>query len=146
MQIGEDARDFIERLLQKNPQERLGFQNDAEDLKRHKFFKRIDWLKLKSKKIPTPMKPALSGEDDVSQFSVDFTNELPVDREVEPPAAKNAANYFRGYSFVAPQWCRSPVQEISTVERPEPTSRPKLDEVLMPIKNVSFEDLSSKYN
>lgn len=138
LQIGNDARDFIEKLLQKNPKDRLGFRNDAEDLKKHKFFKRIDWAKLKNRiHNKAPMIPPLSGEDDVSQFSEDFTKQSPEDKDVEAPAARNAANYFRGYSFVAPQWRRNPVQEVTLVDRPEPSSRPKVDEVLMTQKLVS---------
>lgn len=92
---------------------------------------------MKKRTYKAPMAPRLSGEDDVSQFSADFTKQAPEDKEVDPPAAKNAENYFKGYSFVAAQWRRNPVQELPPVDRAEPTTRPKLEDVLMTQKVVS---------
>lgn len=98
---------------------------------------------LKKRGYKTPMQPTLEGEDDVRQFSTDFTNVEPEDKDVDPPAAKNAHNYFRGYSFVAPEWRSRSAQEVPPVDRPEPTSRPKLEEVLSAQKNVSCAMLYS---
>lgn len=85
------------KLLEKNPTKRLGFKEDAEELKRHKFFKKINWKKLKEKASKAPMVPKVDGEDDVRQFSEDFTKETitPEDDGVPLPHA-NAANLFRG--------------------------------------------------
>jgi len=38
-----DARQIILLLLNRNPQKRLGAQNDAEEVKAHEFFACIDW-------------------------------------------------------------------------------------------------------
>jgi serine/threonine protein kinase len=40
------ARDLITKLLNRNPKKRLGTFGGAEELKRHPFFKVIDWQKL----------------------------------------------------------------------------------------------------
>ena len=42
-------RGFIERLLRKNPQERLG--NGFEELKENNFFSNTDWKKILKKEI-----------------------------------------------------------------------------------------------
>ena len=40
------AKDIILRLLNRNPKKRLGTISGAEEIKKHPFFKNIDWVKL----------------------------------------------------------------------------------------------------
>jgi serine/threonine protein kinase len=49
------AVDFIKRLLTVDPKERLGCNEDAEELKRHPWFSDIDWAKIVKKEYPGPM-------------------------------------------------------------------------------------------
>lgn len=52
--------DFISKLLVKDPRKRLGGgEEDAKELKRHSFFKTLDWDKLARKEIPAPFKPMI---------------------------------------------------------------------------------------
>lgn len=99
LQIAKPAKDLIVKLLEKTPSRRLGFQNDAEDLKSHEFFKSIDWLQLKKKTQKAPIVPQLRDSEDVSQFAEDFTKQKPEDLPAEKPTQSNAANYFRGEIF-----------------------------------------------
>lgn len=58
--LGKDVADFIQKLLVKDPRKRLGGgEEDAKELKRHPFFKSIDWNLLAQKKIPSPFKPVI---------------------------------------------------------------------------------------
>lgn len=62
--FGEDisplARDILSKLLNRDPNQRLG-NNGAEEIKRHPFFsKNIDFHKLLQKKIQPPFKPTVS--------------------------------------------------------------------------------------
>lgn len=43
-------------LLQKDPEKRLGAKNDAEDIKKHPFFAKINWEDVYNKryKLPKP--------------------------------------------------------------------------------------------
>ena len=52
----EDSRDFINRLLQRRPVKRLGY-NGIKELKNHSWLKDIDWDILKKKKIRAPFIP-----------------------------------------------------------------------------------------
>lgn len=127
------------KLLQKVPSKRLGYKNDAADLKVHPFFKNINWKKLTKKEIETPMTPDLKGEDDVSYFSEEFTKKEAVDSPCPAPTAKDAANYFRGYSFVAPQWRKTDPHDTvlpPSLERRVQINRPSIVDVLKS-KNVS---------
>lgn len=58
--LGEDVADFISKLLVKDPRQRLGGgEEDAKELKRHPFFKNLDWNALARKEIPAPFKPVI---------------------------------------------------------------------------------------
>ena len=96
------VQDFIRRLLVKDPRKRLGGgPGDAMELKRHLFFKDLNWHALANKQIPAPFIPKISGELDVSNFAEEFTSMLPVDPDA--PAALTSVEWgddlFRGYSF-----------------------------------------------
>lgn len=52
----EAARDLLKKLLNRNPEERLGSKG-AEYIKAHPFFDRIDWRKLLSRKYEPAFKP-----------------------------------------------------------------------------------------
>lgn len=89
---------MILKLLEKDPRKRLGYRDDAAELKKHKFFRNIDWNILTQKRYHEPMKPSLENKFDVSQFSEDFTNQPAVDGPAEsgPLVAPNGHNFFRG--------------------------------------------------
>ena len=97
-----DVKDFILKLLVKDPKKRLGGGvTDAVEVKSHRFFSpSINWDDLLRKNIPAPFIPRISTAMDVSNFSEEFTNMPAVDSpSVAPP---NVENVFLGYSFVAP--------------------------------------------
>ncbi|XP_050311724.1 ribosomal protein S6 kinase alpha-5-like isoform X2 [Anthonomus grandis grandis] len=100
--LGKEVKDFINQLLMKNPRKRLGGgEEDARELKRHPFFKGLNWEKLANKEIPAPFVPVITSELDVSNFSDEFTTMPPTDSPaVVPPT--NYDKLFKGYSYVAP--------------------------------------------
>lgn len=95
---------MILKLLEKDPRKRLGYHNDAQELKKHKFFRHIDWNILTKKQYHAPMEPTVVDKFDVSQFSEDFTNQPAVDGPAEsgPLTASNGQNFFKGkQSYIA---------------------------------------------
>lgn len=71
-----------------------GNDPDADQIKSHRFFRNLDWKKLSNKEIPAPLKPKLRNELDTSNFSDEFTKQLPT---VSPsPAPANHERLFRG--------------------------------------------------
>jgi len=58
--------DIIEKLLSKNPTNRLGAQNDVHEVLSHPWFADLNIADLEAQKIPPPLKP------DVKQGQVDF--------------------------------------------------------------------------
>lgn len=71
-QIDEDARDMIERLLQKDVNKRM---YAAYELKRHPFFKDIDWDLMASKQFKAPIIKNYADKYDTKSFDTEFTNE-----------------------------------------------------------------------
>lgn len=54
-EVSIDATNFIARLLNRNPMERLGAgPGDAEELKTHPFFKSVKWEDVINKRLKPP--------------------------------------------------------------------------------------------
>jgi serine/threonine protein kinase len=92
--LSPDAADFISKLLVKDPKQRLGGGEDGvEELKRHPFFKGINWCSLAQRKYVAPFVPNDGNElDDIEvsdEFSLMNLADLP----------RNLKKTFRGYSY-----------------------------------------------
>ncbi|KAI4873313.1 hypothetical protein NFI96_029065 [Prochilodus magdalenae] len=91
--MGPLAKDIIQRLLIKNPKERLGSGPSGAQNK-------INWEDLAAKKVPALFKPVIRDELDVSNFAEEFTE---MDPTYSPAALpQNCDRIFKGYSFIAP--------------------------------------------
>ncbi|XP_059145351.1 ribosomal protein S6 kinase alpha-5-like, partial [Physella acuta] len=94
-----EVKDLIQKLLTKDPTKRLGSRN-AEEVKRHPFFKTLNWDDLAQKKVPAPFVPSIRHEMDLSNFSEEFTR---MDATESPAIIPNMGEkLFKGYSYVAP--------------------------------------------
>ncbi|KIS72184.1 putative serine/threonine protein kinase [Mycosarcoma maydis] len=71
--IGDDGKQFVKGLLNRNPRHRLGAQRDAQDLKEHPFFKDIDFDALSKKQLTPPFKPLVESDESVANFDPEFT-------------------------------------------------------------------------
>ncbi|XP_022216069.2 chromosomal serine/threonine-protein kinase JIL-1-like [Drosophila obscura] len=125
--VSPSGRDFVLCMLEINEKRRLGGNDrEANKIKEHPWFNHINWQLLLAKTYPTPCKPPLSGEEDVQNFSVEFTDMPAVDEESEE--IPDTIKVFRGYTYVAPQhldeirrakqvhieYCHPEVNEIPT--------------------------------
>jgi serine/threonine protein kinase len=74
------GKDFVLRLLNRDPSTRLGTAGGALELQQHPFFFGLDWTELREKKTPVPIKPCKNvAENSTSthNFAEHFTR-LPV--------------------------------------------------------------------
>ncbi|KAF4662179.1 hypothetical protein FOL47_006380 [Perkinsus chesapeaki] len=63
------ARDLVKHLLTRDRTKRYGCLKDGvEDIKRHKWFKGIDWTAAANRELPAPFIPQVRGPDDTSMF------------------------------------------------------------------------------
>jgi serine/threonine protein kinase len=69
IKMSDECKDFITKLLEKDPAGRLGSKDGIEEVMRHPFFADLNLDDLVGKRIEAPFKPKLS-EDvlDVSNF------------------------------------------------------------------------------
>ncbi|XP_016334699.1 serine/threonine-protein kinase N2-like [Sinocyclocheilus anshuiensis] len=97
----------MRRLLRRNPERRLGAgKRDAEDVKKHLFFRNIDWDGLLAKKVKPPFVPTIQSSIDVSNFDDEFTSEAPVltpPREPRP-LTQDVQDLFADFDYIA-DWC-----------------------------------------
>lgn len=75
VQLSEDAKDLIRKLLDRKVQTRLGSQTGIEEIKKHPFFATIDFNMILQKKYPAPFIPNLNDQTDVQYFDEEFTSE-----------------------------------------------------------------------
>ncbi|TKS84055.1 Serine/threonine-protein kinase N1 [Collichthys lucidus] len=77
--LSPESVSLIQKLLQKNPELRLGGgKEDASPIKRHRFFQPMDWDALLAKKLKPPFLPNIKAAKDVSNFDEEFTRLKPV--------------------------------------------------------------------
>ncbi|KAH0543469.1 hypothetical protein FGG08_002234 [Glutinoglossum americanum] len=99
-----DAKDLLTRLLRKEPNKRLGgnMPKDLQTIKKHRFFRKVDWKALERREVEPPIKPLITDPELAENFSKDFT-----DLAVSPVAMHRPNNStgetdpFGGFSYVA---------------------------------------------
>lgn len=85
--VDEYAKDIIKRLITADTTMRLGcLAKGADDIKRHKFFRGVDWNALHSRRIQAPIVPQVSSPLDTHFFEV-----YPEDDDVGPCPTFTAA-------------------------------------------------------
>nr|XP_023416941.1 serine/threonine-protein kinase N2 isoform X2 [Cavia porcellus] len=105
--LSTEAISIMRRLLRRNPERRLGAgEKDAEDVKKHPFFRLIDWSALMDKKVKPPFVPTIRGREDVSNFDDEFTSEAPILTPPREPRvlSEEEQEMFRDFDYIA-DWC-----------------------------------------
>ncbi|XP_038820169.1 serine/threonine-protein kinase N2 [Salvelinus namaycush] len=105
--LSTEAISIMRRLLRRSPERRLGAgERDAEEVKKHLFFRNMDWNGLLSKKVKPPFVPTIQDSNDVSNFDNEFTSEAPILTPPREPRAlsKNEQDMFSDFDYIA-DWC-----------------------------------------
>lgn len=99
--LSSEAHSMLKGLLTKEASKRLGSgPTGSEEIKRHKWFKPINWKKLEAREIQPSFRPEVAGKHCVANFEKRWTD-MPVD--LSPAASPNAGgNPFTGFSYVRP--------------------------------------------
>jgi serine/threonine protein kinase len=108
--LGPDAKDLFTRLLRKDPTKRLGYNmpKDLATIKKHRFFRKIDWKRLAARQLEPPIQPLITDPELAENFSSEFTDLClsPVvsrfDDEMWSGGGRSSSDPFNGFSFVAP--------------------------------------------
>ena len=101
--IEEQAKDLISKLLEIDPNKRLGCEeNGWEDVKKHPFFNGVDWDEAKEKKLKPPFIPQVANEEDIKYFEKTFTDE-PVTNDKGGALYQDEEEYeenYNGFTYV----------------------------------------------
>lgn len=94
---------MLRKLLKRQPVQRLGAGvEDAELIKRHPFFRHVNWAEIIAQRVEPPIKPVLTSDDDASLFDTRFTKQTPIDSPDESMLSESANQVFLGFTYVAP--------------------------------------------
>lgn len=105
--LSTEAISIMRRLLRRNPERRLGAgEKDAEEVKKHPFFRNVDWAALLAKKTRPPFIPTIKGREDVSNFDDEFTSEAPILTPPRDPRVLTLPeqDLFMDFDYIA-DWC-----------------------------------------
>eukprot|EP00761_Pharyngomonas_kirbyi_P012459 gb/GECH01012486.1/.p1 GENE.gb/GECH01012486.1/~~gb/GECH01012486.1/.p1 ORF type:complete len:482 (+),score=103.06 gb/GECH01012486.1/:1-1446(+) len=94
--VSPEAQSLLRGLLERNASDRLGCQS-FEDIKKHEFFRNIDWDALYNRKLTPPFVPQLTSEEDHSYFDEEFTQERARDSFAQAPAKDR--DDFDGFTY-----------------------------------------------
>jgi serine/threonine protein kinase len=100
-EISSDAKDLITKLLNRNPNERLGSgPGDYREIQQHRFFAPLNWDDVMNRTITPEWTPYLGEETDVSNFDRQFTTEVPPPNGRESPCHVDPSTQsaFRGFT------------------------------------------------
>lgn len=76
-QLDFTSKDLIKKLLVVDRTRRLGnMKNGAEDIKRHRWFRGVEWESVPQRKLKPPIVPKLSSDGDISNFETYPEGEL----------------------------------------------------------------------
>ncbi|GMM31872.1 hypothetical protein DAMA08_046170 [Martiniozyma asiatica (nom. inval.)] len=76
------ARQFLQKLLNKNADKRLNLDDNAafESIKSDPFFRKIDWVAIESQRCVPPIRPVIVDPESAENFDDEFTS-----MEITPP-------------------------------------------------------------
>jgi len=90
------------QLLTRDPARRLGAgESDAEEIKRHLFFKDVSFDDVYHRRIPPPYFPTIGNATDTSNFDQEFTREQPTLTPVHTQLSAADQQEFAGFSWVS---------------------------------------------
>ncbi|XP_023248587.1 cAMP-dependent protein kinase catalytic subunit PRKX isoform X2 [Copidosoma floridanum] len=88
------AKDLVKKLLITDRTKRLGnMRQGAEDVKRHRWFKLVDWIQVPHRALVPPICPKLKTSDDASCFD-DYPE---IDWRSQPPLSSDQLELFQEF-------------------------------------------------
>lgn len=100
--ISESSISCVKMLLERDPLKRLGMKSSPYGrIRKHPFFIKIDWQRLKNRQVEPPFVPTCKSPLDVSNFDSDFVNESPRLSQIDGKLLKTIdGEIFNGFSFI----------------------------------------------
>ena len=97
-----DVMNLIKSLLDRTQDKRLGAGPDGtQNVRKHAFFKTVDWSKIEVRGVMPPFRPTVQGEMCVACFDEQWTMKEAVDSAAGTPGSDDR-DVFHGFSFTSP--------------------------------------------
>lgn len=98
--VSEEARDLLRKLLTLNPAARLGSRDDGSEVRRHLFFRHVDWQMVTFREIFPPIRPCQTDDtiEEATNFDIEFTR-ISIG---SIDSASGVFDDFTGFNFEAP--------------------------------------------
>lgn len=98
--LSNDAKEFLRKLLQVNPQKRVDLDDEIQFKKimQHRFFRTVDWKTLNDTNIIPPIVPVITDPVLAENFDDEFTN-MPFTPPDKSPLDEDILQ-VKGFSFV----------------------------------------------
>jgi serine/threonine protein kinase len=91
-----NVKDLIKRLLTADRTKRIGnLKGGADDIKKHKWFKGLDWTQLVQKQILAPIIPQITHPGDTRNF--EKYPEIDLEEEMKPSGVDPFKNLFKDF-------------------------------------------------
>ncbi|OMP10177.1 hypothetical protein COLO4_04757 [Corchorus olitorius] len=99
--LSSEAHSLLKGLLNKDASKRLGSgPTGGEEIKRHKWFKPVNWKKLEARQIQPCFRPEVAGKHCIANFDKRWTD-MPL--SFSPASSpKTDVNPFSGFSYIRP--------------------------------------------
>ena len=95
-----ESIDFINKLLIRKPEDRLGFKNGVNELKEHNWLRYYPWDLIKTKKLPSPFVPQNKDNFDSKYCkAIEYIGEDTKARYEEILADDNFEFYFKNFYY-----------------------------------------------
>ena len=99
--LSKDSVSILQAFFTQDPDKRLGTGKDGvEKIKKHPFFKNIDWDAIYNKKIKPPFIPRISSDSDTKYIDSEFTNLTPVDSYNPQDMLEGDTDYKGKYYYI----------------------------------------------
>jgi serine/threonine protein kinase len=100
--MGANAEDLILKLLDRNPQTRLGAgPQDYHEIMEHPFFESLNWDDVRAKRTTPEWVPTIKDETDTSHFDETFTSEAAFAPEEDGGVNARVQSAFDGFTAVS---------------------------------------------
>jgi serine/threonine protein kinase len=137
------ARHVISLLLEKDPKKRL----DGRGVRKHPFFRSINWDKLLEKKVKPPIIPIAKDEEDTENVDQEFMQRPAVDSFDDPdPTDKAVISLSEGGEALTRSLDEKLFSEFSYVSEDEIRKKPKKKKEKSPLGATSSKSASNKSN
>lgn len=123
--LSSEAQNLLKGLLTRDPTKRLGHGvSGSEAVKRHPFFRSINWAKLEKREVESKFRPIVGDSKDTNNFDKLWTDQPPEDSPCGTPRDVQQKDefIFKGFTYVAPCFLDGQTFMGIPVPKPAPTT------------------------